>query len=76
MAKRETLKPVRCVCGEEVRMINMNPREWFVVCERDLCWCGPDQPTRRKAVEAWNAVMGKAGKMYRRLRGLCDRYEE
>jgi hypothetical protein len=52
-------KPVKCVCGKEPEVVQPldDRREWIVTCR--WCWCGPWKKTKRSAIEAWNAVMGR-----------------
>lgn len=53
----EELKPVRCGCGGEARVIMLIPDVYAVECSK--CWIRTGSPakTEAEAIEAWNRAM-------------------
>ena len=60
MESKEELKPVRCGCGGEARIVYIDgedSEDTFVECTR--CRISiPVCPTEAEAIEAWNRAMG------------------
>ncbi len=54
----EELKPVRCGCGGEAKVIMLIPEVYAVECSK--CWIRTGSPakTEAEAVTAWNKAMG------------------
>lgn len=54
----DELKPVKCGCGGEAKVIMLIPEVYAVECSK--CWIRTGSPacTEAEAIEAWNRAMG------------------
>lgn len=57
------LKPVNCACGRKAKVEDVRnyrgAKLWWVNCNKENCWVGPERKTPAAAVQAWNRVMKK-----------------
>jgi len=54
-------KIAKCKCRRLAEVCYREP-SYYVICGSVSCWVGPVRRTERKAIAAWNALMGRKGK--------------